>query len=29
MKIIKKQEEDFNQHSQLVGGLDYVVEGKV
>lgn len=28
MKINKKQKEDFNQHSQLVCGLDYVVEGK-
>lgn len=29
MKINKKQKEDFNQHSQLVSGLDHVVEGKV
>lgn len=29
MKINKKQKNYFNQHSQLVWGLDYVVEGKV
>lgn len=29
MKINKKQKKDFNQHSQLVCRLDYVVEGKV